>query len=149
LEIPDVRDQPGFDDGPIGFGNSFGWAEERFCSVELGPEEPIFECVAVVQNKIQIVQQVESERRRRHGQIPCGLARARVHVLVPMIQGRREKRALPPLERVLSAGAVAEQGLTGAADDKNDFFKEMSLRLESLSRGNLAEIRVVGRVIAE
>src|SRR5262245_8080139 len=50
---------------------------------------------------------------------------------------------------MLSPDAVAEHGLTGAADNEHDFFKQVFLRLESLSRGNFAEIRVVGRVITE
>src|SRR5262249_36585657 len=86
-------------------------------------------------------------RSRSYREIPCGLRRARVDVLIRVIERRRENRALLPLERVLFSAAAAEQRFTGAGDHKHDLFKQVFLRLQGLSRRNLAKISVIGPVI--
>jgi hypothetical protein len=129
-------------------GNEIGGEHEALGFV-LGGEiirlavEAALEVVLGAEDEIQVLVEIDDDRRVGYRDETRWVAARAVEVLVPAVQRNGEQGTGLPLEGDALAGVVPHRGGTPAAEDHDGFFEQLPLRAERLSGWNLADVAVV------
>ena len=105
--------------------------------------EAALEVVLGAEDEIQVLVEIDDDRRVGHRDEARGIAARAVEVLVPAVQRDGEQRAGLPLEGHALAGVVPHRGRAAAAQDHDGFFEQLPLRAQRLARRDLADVAVV------
>src|SRR5947209_15991014 len=114
-----------------------GAKEVRFTIV------PIAKRIIVVEDEIQVVKEVDDDRRVCHDKKTRRRVAA-IDVLTPDIQRWSQHTAGFPVNRLFALAArIPDDGFALAIQDVKHLFEEVSLRLGLCARGQLAKITYV------
>src|SRR5262249_1056423 len=91
-----------------------------------------------------VVNQVDHAGRGSHSKVAGGFIAITVEMLVPRIQGRRKHRALLPPEGVLWFTFIPHRRGASTANDINQLFEHMFLRLQCLAGRDFTNVRIIG-----
>ena len=105
--------------------------------------EAALEVVLGAEDEIQVLVEIDDDRRVGHRDEARRIAARAVEVLVPAVERDGEQRAGLPLEGDALAGVVPHRGRAAAAQDHDGFFEQLPLRAERLARRDLADVAVV------
>ena len=105
--------------------------------------EALFEVVVGVEDKIEIAEGVDDDRRVGHGDVARGVPARAVEMLVPGIERNSEDRPRLPLEADALSGLVPDRGRAAAVEHVDHLLVQLPLRREALPGRDLADIAVV------
>ena len=105
--------------------------------------EAALEVVLGAEDEIQVLVEIDDDRRVGHRDEARRIAARAVEVLVPAVERDGEQRAGLPLEGHALAGVVPHRGRAAAAQDHDGFFEQLPLGRERLARRDLADVAVV------
>ena len=102
--------------------------------------EALHEITRGVEDEICIVEEIKDDRHAVDGEESGRFVSLAVKVLVPGIERQCEKASLLPFEGLLRSFVVPNGRRAPPLENVDHVFVEMSLRIQALSRGDLAHI---------
>ena len=105
--------------------------------------EAALEVVVGAEDEIQVLVEIDDDRRVGHRDEARRIAARAVEVLVPAVERDGEQRAGLPLEGHALAGVVPHRGRAAAAQDHDGLFEQLPLGGERLAGRDLADVAVV------
>ena len=105
--------------------------------------EAALEVVLGAEDEIQVLVEVDDDRRVGDRDEARRIAARAVEVLMPAVQRNGEQRAGLPLEGDALAGVVPHRGGAAAAQDHDGLFEQLPLRAQRLAGRDLADVAVV------
>ncbi len=105
--------------------------------------EAALEVVLGAEDEIQVLVEIDDDRRVGHRDEPRRIAARAVEVLMHAVQRNGEQRAGLPLEGDALAGVVPHRGRAAARQDHDGLFEQLPLRRQGLARRDLADVAVV------
>ena len=105
--------------------------------------EAALEVVAGAEDEIDVLVEIDDDRRVGDRDEARRLAARAVEVLVPAVERDGEQRAGLPLERHALAGVVPHRGGAAAGQDHDGLLEQLPLRAKRLAGRDLADVAVV------
>src|ERR1051325_2352662 len=136
LIAPHVADKVGI---VKSFSGNLGSAAEEILLAGIA----VRETVVAIKNKIDVVVEIQDGWRVGHRQKTYRFVALAVEMLIPGVQWRRKKRAFAPFEALALPALLPNRRRAAAADNVNQTFEQMLLRLKRLAGRNFADITII------